>query len=46
MNNTLYLQQISQIGNRDSSLITRHYRLDLMARFIENLWKQNLSTQY
>ena len=35
MNNTFSLQQISQTGNVDSDLITRHYKLDLMARFME-----------
>ena len=35
MNNTFSLQQISQTGNFDSDLITRQYKLDLMARFME-----------
>ena len=35
MNNSFALQQISQTGNLDSNLITRQYKLDLMARFME-----------
>ena len=35
MNNTPSLQQISQTGNLDSNLITRQYKLDLMAKFLE-----------
>ena len=42
MNNTFFsLQQVSQIGNFDSILITRQYKLHLMVRFME----KNLSTQ-
>ena len=35
MNNTFCLEQISKTGNLDSNLILRHYKLDLMARFME-----------
>ena len=35
MNNTFSLQQASQTGNLDSNLITRHCKLDLVARFME-----------
>ena len=35
MNNTFSLEQISKTGNLDSNLILRHYKLDLMARFLE-----------
>ena len=35
MNNDFSLQQISQTGNLDSNSITRQYKLDLMARFME-----------
>ena len=35
MNNTFSSQQISQTGNLGSNLITRQYKLDLMARFME-----------
>ena len=35
MNNAFSLQQISQTVNLDSNLITRQYKLDLMARFME-----------
>ena len=31
MNNTFSLQQISRTGNLDSNLITREYKLNLMA---------------
>ena len=35
MNNTFSQQQLSQTSNVDSNLITRQYKLDLMARFME-----------
>ena len=35
LDNTYPLQQISQTGNLGSNLITRQYKLDLMARFME-----------
>ena len=35
MKNTFSLQQISRTGNLDSNLITRQYKLDLMAEFLE-----------
>ena len=35
MNNTFSLQQKPQTGNLDSNLITRQYKLDLKARFME-----------
>ena len=35
MNNTFSLEQISKTGSLDSILITRHYKLDLRARFME-----------
>ena len=35
MNNTFSSKRISQTGNLDSNLITRQYKLDLMARFME-----------
>ena len=34
MNNTFSLQQISKTGNLDSNLISRHYKLNLMANFL------------
>ena len=35
MNNTFSSRQIPQTGNLVSNLITRQYKLDLMARFSE-----------
>ena len=35
MNNTFSLHQISQTGNLDCNFITGHYKLDLIARFME-----------
>ena len=35
MNNTFSLQKKSQTGNLDSNLITRQYKTDLMATFME-----------
>ena len=35
MNNSFSLQQISKTGNLESNLITRQYKLNLMARFME-----------
>ena len=35
MNNTFSLQQKPQTGNLDKNLITRQYKLDLKARFME-----------
>ena len=35
MKNTFYLEQISKTGNLDSNLISRQYKFDLMARFME-----------
>ena len=34
MNKTFSLEQISKTGSLDSNLITRQYKLDLMARFM------------
>ena len=34
MKNTFSLEQISKTGSLDSNLITREYKLDLMARFM------------
>ena len=34
MNNTFSLQQISRTGNLDSNLISRQYKLNLMADFM------------
>ena len=34
MNNTSYLEQISETGNLDATLILRQYKLDLMSRFM------------
>ena len=34
MNNSLSLQQISKTSNLDSNLITRQYKLNLMAKFM------------
>ena len=35
MNNSFSLQQISEKGNLDSNLISRHYKLNLMAKFMQ-----------
>ena len=35
MNNTFSLEQISRAGSLDSNLITREYKLDLMARLMK-----------
>ena len=35
MNDNFSLQQISKTGNLDSNLISRKYKLNLMARFIK-----------
>ena len=34
MNNSFSLQQISRAGNLDPNLISRHYKLDLMSKFM------------
>ena len=34
MNNSFSLQQISRTGNLDPNLISRHYKLDLMSKFM------------
>ena len=34
MNNTFSLQQISKTGNLDNNLISRQYKLNLMADFV------------
>ena len=35
MNNSFSLQQVSQTGNLDSNLISRQYKLKLMAKFMQ-----------
>ena len=35
MNNTFSLEQLSKTGSLDSDSIMRHYKLDLMAKFME-----------
>ena len=35
MNNSFSLQQISKTGNLDSNLISRQYKLNLMAKFMQ-----------
>ena len=35
MNNSCSLQQISRTGNHDSNLISRQYKLNLMAKFMQ-----------
>ena len=35
MNNTFSLDKISKTGNLDSNLITRQYKVDVMATFME-----------
>ena len=45
MNNTFSLQRISQTGNLDGNLITRQYKLDLMAGFMEIKATNPRSTQ-
>ena len=42
MNKTFSLEQISETGDLDSNLITRQYRLNLMARFLEPSTNPNL----
>ena len=37
MNKTFPLEQISKTGSLDSSLITRQFKLDHMARFLEKI---------
>ena len=36
MNNTFCLEQVSKTGNLDFNSILRQYKLNLMARFMEN----------
>ena len=35
MNNSFFLHQISETGNLDSILISRQYKLSLMAKFVQ-----------
>ena len=39
MNNSFSLQQISRTGNLDSTLLPRHYKLNLMADFMRIKYK-------
>ena len=39
MNNSFSLQQISRTGNLDSNLISRHYKLNLMADFMRVIYE-------
>ena len=42
MNNTFYLQQLSQTRNLDNNLILRQYKLDLKARFIKKIHESKI----
>ena len=37
MNNTFSIQKISKTGNLDKNLISRQYKINLMAKFMEKI---------